>query len=375
MLESSKKFDLEFSKIPGLNWYPFVGWHYGDRPKVLVLLESHYNQGDIAKIETFESDTDNTRKSLTYYLSELQEKNATYENLKTLLGFSVVHPNVDSIFDHIACYNVVQELMPNAKTHPTNEQYKRGVEILKAIVHILQPDIILLCGRGYRSCYESYDLTRVQPMYIQNLEYPLGRFCFEGIDVLMTTHPSPRTMHKCDIAEWGKALVDASPVFAAFEDSIAKRNADTFSYEEKNEMIEHNLREIFQMIADDNSEYIEAVDGSFGESIYKGEGEYFGLKFKGNDVRIGFNFNHIGYKQLTAGLYFPNGVPDWLRSKAREHGFLCTNNWYYYNITNMWNWRDYEFSKILDGSIAKDLRYIVEDVLIPYYVDHLEGRA
>ena len=375
MLNHNKKFDEEFRKIPGLNWFTFVGANYGEPPKILVALQSHHNQGDDSKIELYESNPYNTIECLSYYLSENQEKNETYENLKKLLGFGVDHPNVDSVFNYIAVCNVVQELMPDPDTKPTDEQYRCGIECLKDIVRILNPDIILLCGRKYRNDIESYNLTRVQPTHIPNVKYPLERFCFEGVDVLMTAHPAHRSMHKSDIAKWGQALVDASPAFAAFHDQVVARNADTFSYEQKKEIVSHQLRNLFQTICDENPEFIEAVDDNFGESIYPGDGEYLGFQLKGTDVRLGLNFSEIGYKKLTAGFCFPQGVPDWLRRKAGEDGYMYTNNWYYYYVTSMWNWRDYEFTMILDGSIIEDLRYIVEKVLIAYFVDHLKDRV
>jgi len=203
-----KSLDTQFEKLSILTWKPFIGKNYNQMtPKILIIGESHYVPED----ENF-VDYEQPNWTREFILKEgLQQKpwyneskknNLIREVEKTLLALEKID-NISSIklWNNISYYNFIQRLMTSLDKRPTYEDIINGWKTFSKVYDILQPDIIIFCGKesskhlvNFNNTNKEFDITPLETTLEKiNRTYPKS-FILErngnSTSCLFIKHPS-----------------------------------------------------------------------------------------------------------------------------------------------------------------------------------------
>lgn len=364
----TKILDSQLKEIDGLQWYPFIGNEYFSiSKKILVIGESHY--GDVEgsydseeyKIKVQEwKDPESTRKCVIEERYQEYWRNKTYKNISTLLSGKEYNPP-EGVWNNIAYYNLVQELLPNRAHRPTYDQFLGGIQILPDIISLLQPELCILIGVSSRNAFKnSFHIyteleTKIRNSYPFNIEIKsvpclaLPHIAWVGNDGIQIM----RELIYTEILH-GKEVVE----------NIKKKNINTYSLEQKQRIFRLLWDNVLIDIANSfpilELEKIDTLNGT----------PYFGFQIKNQDFSIAFNFWKIDFQGLTAGFYFPSSLTKDHQEKLRKiflkkAGWKISNNWIYYEVYRLYNWNDLVFEGIKDRSIRHVISFVIEEYLMP----------
>lgn len=156
-----KSYDLQFEKIAGLSWNPWVGKDYaGGERRVLIVGESHYIKEESEEVtqsnmERFKSDKSFTRACLNEVLIDGDWGNRTYLNLMEALCDRSVVTEDKEMLQRIAFYNFIQRLLDySCKERPQAEDYRTAWECFLKVVNVLQPTDCVLVGLESTQAFE-----------------------------------------------------------------------------------------------------------------------------------------------------------------------------------------------------------------------------
>jgi hypothetical protein len=145
-LETS--YDNEFSTLQKLKWLPWVGKNY-NRTNVLLIAESHYDDADDGGWLT--------RKDATRQMVNNQGLNSDkpdFRGRKLFAGIEKAMLNKgnstleerNSLWNNVAFYNLVQELLSSLKQRPTERNYDDGWVNFLELAKVIKPRICIKYG-------------------------------------------------------------------------------------------------------------------------------------------------------------------------------------------------------------------------------------
>lgn len=176
-------FDIEFSKIQGLEWLPWIGINYeNNKYKILIVGESHYkidgNNKYLGKEYTQQCVEDGLIGKEDWYTS-------TYKGMNRLLsGFDT--PNTSckkKLWQNLGFCNIIQRPMEDQKKRPNKDDFLKGWEILRKVIDICKPDIIIFigvtaskyCGCKIKSSFKIGTTNAREPIFIKNTNVIFSR--------------------------------------------------------------------------------------------------------------------------------------------------------------------------------------------------------
>ena len=135
------KYDALLEKIHGLIHLPWVGMEYDQaQRRVLIVGDSHYDSDNSEGMAI-----DFTRGIINRCMGlKVSESWNMQRNL--MITFNVDEDGADRFWRSVAFCNIVQEVMPESNTPPSEEQYIKGGQILREIINILNPTDCIIVG-------------------------------------------------------------------------------------------------------------------------------------------------------------------------------------------------------------------------------------
>lgn len=368
-LHFSNKYDSQFRNINNLRWYPAVGRNYDtNKYKILVVGESHYANCESYSCSEYQQslltweDSDSTRQCIIEDRFEFlwERENKTYRNISQLVS-RLERPIPEVVWENISYFNLVQELLPNIKFRPSYEQLLMGVNILDKIIDIIHPDLCIIIGVASRDAFRNSNNSFCEINTKIKNSNPF-KLMIKGVPSIAIPHLS-RTGFKA-LPHYLKSIVNNVPSSINILDYIADISKDTLSLAEKYNIL--MSKTFHQILSNISAQYIE-LDGV--DSTFKHDGTpYFGFRIKEAGFKVAFNFWDKNFKGLTAGFYFPDGIPkdkyNVYKSSYEDNGWTVNPHWIYYDVYRLYNWNDLVFDSIKDGSLEMILKSILDNNLI-----------
>ncbi|MCQ2981483.1 MAG: UDP-N-acetyl glucosamine 2-epimerase [Treponemataceae bacterium] len=124
---------VQFEPWVGSNYW--AGCCYGK--KILILGESHYGS-DYSPKKTVDLLNDQANSNWTH---------KTYTKFeRALTGFETNEKSRNEIWNEVAFYNYIQDLLPTPDDKPTQKQWDSGINAFYEVLNELQPDVLLVWG-------------------------------------------------------------------------------------------------------------------------------------------------------------------------------------------------------------------------------------
>lgn len=187
----TNEYDKELSNINSLKWYPWIGKNY-NKTKVLVIGESHYEDGD----EWQEGNTETTRIITAKCFTGNKAK--IYRNTEKVL-LSIDNPTIEQgnyLWESVTYWNLVQRLMNSIEERPNDEDYDNGWATFFELVEILKPNICIVLGQAssgrlgyYLNNYETSWQRVVQEFYNEKKVINLTQNDYK-LKLIFINHPS-----------------------------------------------------------------------------------------------------------------------------------------------------------------------------------------
>jgi hypothetical protein len=141
-------YDQQLAALPGLNWLPWIGQHYGDY-KILILGDSHYYEKDKEERKWLDS-KDATRG----YINDHGLNSHNFPDRDFLSSVENVLLNKaeasdedrEKIWTRVAFFNLVQRPMTNGSTEPEDVDYDEGWRNFLNVVDIIKPTVCIKFG-------------------------------------------------------------------------------------------------------------------------------------------------------------------------------------------------------------------------------------
>ena len=141
--------DVNFEKIDGLNWLPWVGKEYFDSERrILIVGESHYLTGSEKNLQEV-SQQDFTRNVIqTKCIDDKEKPQPTFDNLaRCLFGDEIMEREKRiEVWKHLAFYNFVQRPMKTNKKRPKLKDMEIGWKVFAELIKILKPTECIFIG-------------------------------------------------------------------------------------------------------------------------------------------------------------------------------------------------------------------------------------
>ena len=204
----SKEKDLEFKRIKGLTWLPWVGTNYFQLDhRILIIAESHYQTPG----ESIEKDDSITRKVVQIYAIPRDKPAAMFENLYRCL-FATNDINRELLWSNIAFYNFVQRPMPTIKSRPNEQDFHMGWKVFVDIVKNLKPTECIFVGVEATKFFNDnmYKLgipyNSVQRLKLENLRRYARQFSIVLNDTTIPCVAIQHTSHHFSWKSWNVFL-------------------------------------------------------------------------------------------------------------------------------------------------------------------------
>ena len=137
----STKYDAVLEKIPGLIHLPWVGTEYDhSQRRILIVGDSHYDSDEEEGLSIYFT------RGIINCCIDLKVSESWNMQRNLMITFGVEEDNAKAFWRSIAFCNIVQEVMPESDTPPTEEQYIKGGQILREIINILKPTDCIIVG-------------------------------------------------------------------------------------------------------------------------------------------------------------------------------------------------------------------------------------
>lgn len=350
-------YDQQFGSMigRGLKWLPWVGKNYSSsKHKVLVVGESHY--GDENNKNVWE-DTDSTRACIDEVMYASLWRNRTYTNITHLLKGEKYNDPV--LWDNIAYYNFIQELMITRKQRPSD--YYSAWEPFLKILQILKPDFVLFIGvtaaNSFNAYMEDHEIAHSPIKFtesINNVEPRLATINENGIniDLYFIKHCGMGFT----VDSWYNFLTKEKSHSMTF---LANLDQDTLSIPEKKNIIENifipQLRDLGNQLG---LTYIESALNIEDEPI-----SFMFSNPQWEDFMLGFEFWEPKLKRLTYGFYTPKKHDERLLLLKKDSEGKSNAYWTFYEAYSYYNWNDYAFQAIKDGRMFEFFKVCIEDYL------------
>jgi hypothetical protein len=155
-----KTFDSDFDKLEMLKWYPWIGENY-ERNKILIIGESHYEDGEFWQLGNKETTRIITQKRF----DDINGKWTLHRNVeKTILNKTdITLEERTELWNSVAYWNLVQRLLGSRNTtdRPNFEDFDLGWKLFFQIYEILEPKYCLVLGKASFGALGNY-LTNCQ---------------------------------------------------------------------------------------------------------------------------------------------------------------------------------------------------------------------
>lgn len=141
MKESLKTRKLNYED--SVRWLPFIGANYHISPyKILLIGESHYLK------PSDPNDLSNNPKFTRLIVKELGIEKMNYGNIKLFNRINILinYANNEAVWNEIAFYNFIQEVMPDNNVRPGKDNYINGWKCLTSVLVSLKPDLCIFIG-------------------------------------------------------------------------------------------------------------------------------------------------------------------------------------------------------------------------------------
>jgi hypothetical protein len=196
-----EQFDLEFSKIQGLTWFPYVGKNFENNDKkILILGESHYgNDTDkyFTRNITNETGAGNSDYSLNFF--------------SKINNFFKITTNKENFWSNLSFYNFIQRKMTNNVERPSKNDFLSGWNVLLKVLEVIKPDYCLFFGLSAADYFNDYcnknNLKFSKIVWadrISNSYYKTGSLFLNDIEIKLVFVKHPSKFFK--VEEWQKAL-------------------------------------------------------------------------------------------------------------------------------------------------------------------------
>lgn len=180
-MPSSTIYDADFESINELTWFPWVGSNYENKPKLLLIGESHYYR-DNQKI-LYEIDKNSTRNAIEESAIEEYWKVNTYMNLNRLLSGNNTG-NSKQVWLKVSYHNICQRILAKDE-RPSYLDYIEGWKTLFKVMNILKPDVCISIGvEAFNQLEYSINTSSVKLGYLRKDEKISGTYAREALITL-----------------------------------------------------------------------------------------------------------------------------------------------------------------------------------------------
>lgn len=351
-MEFDTTYDAEFLKISELKWFPVVGMNYRKSAvKLLIIGESHYAS------ENAESDKWNDVNCTRECINESQDKhaweNVTYNNIVKLMT-GMKYPTSQLLWENVAYYNLIQTLLSSRTCRPKNEDWIKGVEIVKSIIEILVPDVCLFIGVSSKN-YLVDSPEKIKKFPPISSTYPITLKIEtekRSTECLLIRH----TGSGFSLSKWRDFIKQNEKVNDLCR-TMEDLNKDSLSQEKKDYLFKNTFKKQLNEICNEFAWILGEV--SIGE--YEGT-EFFSFSIVDSNLKIAFSFWEKGYKRLTAGIYNAKGGNFCYQITKKDKG--CKQNawWIYYEFYQAYSWKDREFEFIENGIMKSYIKEAVQSI-------------
>ena len=166
--------DNEFQKIDTLNWLPFIGKKYfSTKDRTLIVGESHYVPiGEEPK--GYSHDTW-TREFILKDGLQLKPwyQGSTKNKLIREVEKTLCKEENNSIWNELAYFNLIQQLLPSRKGRPTRKDIVEGLVNFRNVFGLLDPSIIIFCG--VEASKHFYNSLNNEDFKIEKVELECGK--------------------------------------------------------------------------------------------------------------------------------------------------------------------------------------------------------
>lgn len=150
-LTMDNSLDIVFKAQPNLEWLPWVGKNFDDK-KLLIVGDSHFEDGHNWQ-KGFAGTTRHVMKQCVFDETTKQfGKSKILKSIERTIynkKFVTKHES-QSLWNSSAYFNLVQDLMPDRRTAPSDAQLDKGWRNFLDLISILRPTMIIKCGmRGF----------------------------------------------------------------------------------------------------------------------------------------------------------------------------------------------------------------------------------
>lgn len=191
----TSELDSTFDSIESLKWFPWIGNKY-DKTKLLIIGESHYEDGDFWQLGNKET----TRMITQKRIDDVNGKWTLHRNVeKTILNRTDISLDQrQELWNSVAYWNLVQRLLDsrNQADRPNDNDFDLGWKLFFDIYEILQPKFCLVLGKAPYGRLGNYLTNSQNEWKIKNSDLFPNEKIFKldngikGMTLIFINHPS-----------------------------------------------------------------------------------------------------------------------------------------------------------------------------------------